>query len=51
MCGGKEKKRMIRQMLNWKTVVVLAYNGGHITLGCRLFDVVQPWYYCPALHC
>jgi len=29
MCGGKkkEKKRMIRQMLNWNTDVVLAYNG------------------------
>jgi len=28
MCGGKkkEKKRMIRQMLNWNTDVVLAYN-------------------------
>ncbi len=29
MCGGKKKKRkrMIRQMLNWNTDVVLAYNG------------------------
>jgi len=28
MCGGKKKKRkrMIRQMLNWNTDVVLAYN-------------------------
>jgi len=28
MCGGKKKKRkrMIRQMLNWNTDLVLAYN-------------------------
>jgi len=32
MCGGKKKKRkrMIRQMLNWNTDVVLAYNVLHI---------------------
>ena len=32
MCGGKKKKRkrMIRQMLNWNTNVVLAYNGSRL---------------------
>jgi len=32
MCGGKKKKRkrMIRQMLNWNTDVVLAYNGRYL---------------------
>jgi hypothetical protein len=38
MCGGKKKKRkrMIRQILNWNTDVVLAYNG--IGLG----EVAEP---------
>jgi len=44
MCGGKKKekkkkrKRMIRQMLNWNTDVVLAYNVGRLYAG-RIFNI------------
>lgn len=42
MCGGKKKKRkrMIRQMLNWNTDVVLAYNVGRIG-EAREFEIRQ----------
>jgi hypothetical protein len=35
----KKRKRMIRQMLNWKRNVVLAYNGLRLGEGC-LTDVI-----------
>ena len=34
----KKRKRMIRQMLNWNTNVVLAYNGSGIAEGRDLKD-------------
>ena len=42
MCGDKKKKRkrMIRQMLNWNTDVVLAYNVGRIG-EAREFEIRQ----------